>query len=218
MLSESDTPGEQLVPAAMDKTADHWPDAQRWNEVPEMQFQAPSSVQAPFCAPVAVPADGVLELGGGVAGEAAGGVTAEEAGGVAEGVAGADDVTVCRVVGMGEAMKVLDAPESLLPPGPGLEPVLVVTKTPPAEVLLFVVEYMGCTVRAVGKWREVVEWEFPATGAESDVMKGEGIGGLAAEAGEEEEEEEEEERSTDEVPVAPPYAAWVAGGDAAESD
>jgi hypothetical protein len=25
------SPGEQLVPAAMDITTDHWPDAQRWN-------------------------------------------------------------------------------------------------------------------------------------------------------------------------------------------
>lgn len=35
----------QLVPAAMGISADHAPDAQRWNEDPPMQFHAPSSVQ-----------------------------------------------------------------------------------------------------------------------------------------------------------------------------
>jgi hypothetical protein len=36
------TPGWQLVPEAMAMVADHMPLAQRWNEDPAMQFQAPS--------------------------------------------------------------------------------------------------------------------------------------------------------------------------------
>jgi hypothetical protein len=40
------------VPGAMGMTGDHWPEAQRWKEVPSMQFQAPSLVQGPELAPV----------------------------------------------------------------------------------------------------------------------------------------------------------------------
>jgi hypothetical protein len=46
MPSVSLTPDVHVVPAAIDCTADHMPDAQRWNELPPMQFHAPSSVQA----------------------------------------------------------------------------------------------------------------------------------------------------------------------------
>jgi hypothetical protein len=41
-------PAVQTVPEAICVAADHWPLAQRWKEVPAMQFHCPSSLQAPL--------------------------------------------------------------------------------------------------------------------------------------------------------------------------
>ena len=69
MTSVSLVPALQDVPAAMGMVADHRPEAQRWNAVPPMQFQAPSLVQAPELAPVEGPVTGgVPVFTGGLAG------------------------------------------------------------------------------------------------------------------------------------------------------
>lgn len=41
----------QEVPEAISWVADHTPEAQRWKDVPEMQFHAPSSLHEPLKAP-----------------------------------------------------------------------------------------------------------------------------------------------------------------------
>ena len=44
-------PALHSVPEASCCTTDHWPDAQRWKELPPIQFQAPSVLQEPVKAP-----------------------------------------------------------------------------------------------------------------------------------------------------------------------
>lgn len=48
-------PAVQDVPEAMSIGLDHWPLAQRWKELPLMQFQVPSGLQAPDSAPLLEP-------------------------------------------------------------------------------------------------------------------------------------------------------------------
>lgn len=43
MMMALEIPDSHWVPAATDWTTDHWPDAQRWKELPPMQFHWPSS-------------------------------------------------------------------------------------------------------------------------------------------------------------------------------
>jgi hypothetical protein len=83
-------PGEHWVPADMSMTTLQRPEAQRWNEVPLMQFHAPSSEQAASAVwtPSLVPVDGLVCVG--------------VAAGVDDvGVLVGDLVTVARVVELG---------------------------------------------------------------------------------------------------------------------
>lgn len=45
IVKSSETPSWHFVPGATGKTADHWPSAQRWNELPLMHFHEPSLLQ-----------------------------------------------------------------------------------------------------------------------------------------------------------------------------
>lgn len=69
------------VPVANCWTTDHWPDAQRWNEVPPMQFQVPSVEHEPFRAPsLELPEEGGVDGAASVADGAAGSGAAAELG------------------------------------------------------------------------------------------------------------------------------------------
>lgn len=108
------SPGVHEVPAAIAITALHWPDAQRWKLVPSMQFQVPSSLQSPVCAPVAPP------LGVGTAT-----LVVEEAAGTEEEDVGTE--TGVEVAAADDEIAVLNVVAVATPP--------VVTKTPPVGVL-----------------------------------------------------------------------------------
>ena len=117
MLREFDMPGVQVVPAAIAIGADQTPEAQRWNEEPfAEQYQAPSFVQGPDCAPVVVlvplgagtPADATEEAAAGAWLAGTGETTAVDVAAEA-----ADAVPVAKTPG--EAAE--DAPE----PKPGAE-------------------------------------------------------------------------------------------------
>lgn len=109
------------MPCAIGITWLHWPEAHRWKLEPLMQFQAPSSVQAPVCVPVTVPVGvgcetTVVEVATGT--EVVGTEVAEDTGTEdteAEDAGAEDEVAVIRVVG------------TSAPP--------VVKKTPPVGVL-----------------------------------------------------------------------------------
>ena len=98
----------QIVPAAICCTADHVPLAQRWNNVPPMQFHSPSVEQAEpgVCAPDTVEA-GALE---------AAGVAADVATGVVDGVMDIVEEIVTGALG-GDAAPLTE----------------MVAKTPPCE-------------------------------------------------------------------------------------
>lgn len=119
--SVSDTPGLQLVPAAMAMATLQLPLAQRWNAVPPTQFQAPSSAQGPdmvaappVVPPLVEPPPVVVPV---PAGDAAEVVVVGEPPDAAEVVAGL--VVVARVVGA-EAAVVVGAERPVVmktPPG-----------------------------------------------------------------------------------------------------
>ena len=148
MFSVSLTPAVQLVPAASAICTDQTPLAQRWNDVPPMQFHWPS-VEHAVPAAKAVPSPLLPPV-----------VPVPDAGAAAEVVVAAPEpepepepdpepavpaavVTVARVVGSGVARGVVVAPES--DPEP---PVLAVKKTPPGrELEPEAGELTGTTVR-----------------------------------------------------------------------
>lgn len=60
------------MPAGMAMTADHAPEAQRWNEVPPRQFHMPSAVQAPVNPVAEVPGDDEFDAGAALGVDSAG--------------------------------------------------------------------------------------------------------------------------------------------------
>lgn len=139
MLRVSLTPGVHFVPGAMLIAALHWPEAQRWKLLPSMQFQAPSLLQAPVCAPLPPPAPPAPPVGAGceVVVVATGTEEdAEEEPAAEDEVADEDaeaeaEVVVMSVVAVAVAVAVAASP--------------VVRKTPPVGVLEDVVSLVSVT-------------------------------------------------------------------------
>ena len=125
-------PGAQLVPPAMGMVADHEPLAQRWKDVPPMQFHAPSLVQGPVMAPAEEPVVVPEELGGALPVPA--GVEGEAAAGAEEAALGTD-MGVATTLEVGAAPSPPAAEEAGLEPVPEPEPESDVGAEPEAALL-----------------------------------------------------------------------------------